>query len=77
FVSRSKRQEVWLPYCHAQFLIQMNNAQARRFVDYIGCDGHFIFTVSQKLMDKITFQRFFQLFVELTFTERHDEEVEI
>ncbi|CAF0930241.1 unnamed protein product [Rotaria sordida] len=71
FVSRSKRQKVWHPYCHAQSVIPLDNVQARYFVEYIGCDGHYIFTVLQKHMNRITFQRFFELFVELTFTETH------
>ncbi len=71
FTSRSQKQKTWLPYCHAQSVIQFDNAQARHFVDYIGCDGHYILTILQKHMNNVAFQRFFELFVEITFTETH------
>lgn len=71
FVSRSRREKLWLPYCHAQCVIQLDDVQARQFVDYIGCDGHYIFTILQNHTNRIAFQRFFQRFVEFTFAGTH------
>jgi hypothetical protein len=67
YCSSSQRQRVWIPYYHAQCVIPFNIIQARHFVNYIGCDGHYIFTILQKHMNDVIFQRFFDLFVEMTF----------
>jgi hypothetical protein len=69
YSSLNQRRTIWIPYYQAQSAIPFNITQARHFVDYIGCDGHYIFTILQKHMNNVSFQMFFELFVEITFKE--------